>query len=387
MATLVAVGLILAAPAYVQCAGATEGLAACLRSHIMGSGVLSGPDQPHDVAEVDIPPAPVGTLDAKAVEPAVPEPAGASLAPTPGTIAVANLVPGPPPASETVELTPPPGSVEAVIVPPPPASVPAAQLASSPAVAAPSDVEETGAVGILGQGPTPAISAAPVSLVATPGQLIAEVLPPQPLLPTSASLAPTDGNIGVSTTSASAPPSGVRIAPTPGSLHLTASEPVGDDTPYIATLAAPGGLVTLSQSAPPPPSPGVSVDVAAFDTVPLPTGSLSAAGVAFANSSDTTSVALIAEATPPPPGRLVAAAPAAPPPQAPTAVTVDAPPAPDTPVLPVQPPAPEVPTPPVPADPPPARILVEDPRYPSVILMPPPNTGENSSIITLQLGG
>ena len=187
------------------------------------------------------------------------------------------------------------------------------------------------------------------------------------------------------------PPSLAALSPLPGVISGQGSAALGNGSEAVANIAAPSGAINAEGGAAAINDPAAQVALvepagklrasgAATvlpDTLPAMLtpnpGAPAAAGSIGGNVAPLAAATLEAELTPP--AQIVPEPVVAPPP---------------TPVLPapklVPRPAPVAKAAPI-AKPKtgPIRVLKYDPRYPSVTVLPPPNTGSNSSFATLEL--
>ncbi|HWA17833.1 MAG TPA: hypothetical protein VG757_02450 [Devosia sp.] len=248
--------------------------------------------------------------------------------------------------------------------------------------------------------PPPSVEVAPVlgslSAAATTGEVVpppevdlsgqdmelAIAVTPQLGATGTAALDATGGTIAVTIPHASTPENGTRLNASGGMLSAASGPPEAPNSVAVPFDGPPGSLTadaaygaldpttTANLSAPAATIAGADAAPQALPPIVAPfgetAGTLSASASTAADNQLALAMLTPLEAPEPPP--LPRPREDDPPP------VVDPPPAPEP--APVPPPRPE------PAPPP----FADDPDFPSVTVLPPPATGENSSIITLTLG-
>ena len=348
-ATLLVAGGILVGPAILDCAHQSGSVGACLRAKVGQAGLLN--DQPPasssvPVVSVDLPVPPLmapepqrpqGWLEANANEYEAPLSTGsAQLTPPIGAIgARGNLTPKPMPQG-SADVRAPAGVVAAngQTLPPPEAT---AQVALE---------QPPGRLAAAGDTPLAAPDRAQVALAQPNGRLDAS----------GTIVARPDGTF-------------VDLSAEPGAIGANgAALPGTHETSADVAVVAPTGRITLDGL----DAPGTSASALADPT--MTKGAAAVTGSITSAATKHGAVALEAEAempqTIPAP---VVAVPAGPPLPVPKVIAKPKPPK-----------AAAVTTPPKTG---PKRVIRADPRYPNVIVLPPPPpiAGANSSFATLQI--
>jgi len=336
VATLLVAGGILVGPAVLACSRDASTVGSCLRSKATDAGLIHAPA----VVDAKAPSRPDGWLAADATEYTAPPAAAASLAAGGGDIVAGGTAAPLPALSGQAEISLAPGTLAAT--------------ASAPSAPAPVEVALAEPPVPTGQGTAGTASAAGASsyLVAPRGSLAVDgAAPLVPAVKADAAMAADLGTLsadgsapaGVSTPGRSlmvAAPGGLAAA---GTAPSSAPQAVAKLSPAIGQVLAAGSV----QSAPPLGQSSLQ----APPPLPVPAPTLKA---------ELSSVSSIEQVAPQPvlirPETMVAA------PGAPVHKSASI------------------------AKAPPLRPIPKyDPRFPNVIVLPPPNSGADSSITSLEL--
>jgi pilus assembly protein FimV len=325
-ATLLVAGGILAGPTIMACSSQGGSIGACLRDRLDQSGLVAPkPPAAPPVAPAEPPARDAGWIEANATEYEAPLPGVADLRGPPGALGAGGSATSHPSISAAIAIAPGPQTIAG------------------------------GGVASGGAG-----SATEVALAETPGQLGAGGGITDAGTPATVALAPAPGQLGagggVTDVTSSA---NVALAPAPGQIGATGSVARPATAPDIVAFAAPTGSLSASGAEGASVTAGAPADAS---SVPLPD-----IGGAVGSSAIAAGVTLQAALEPPP--------------AAPKLVAVDPP------IL-LTTPLPELDTPVAVVPPPedaPRKIPKYNPRYPNVIVLPPPATGSNSSFAVLEV--
>ncbi|HVY52433.1 MAG TPA: hypothetical protein VHA07_12845 [Devosia sp.] len=368
LATLLVAGGIVAGPALVDCTGTPAGLGACLHAKAVDNGLL------HETlpSAMPAPGRPAGWIEANATEYDAPGVSGAILSPKAGRIGAGGLAPSSGELTADVSISPDRGGLlagGASFAPAPEARLslmgPAGELRASLS---------------LPQSPRPAR----VALGDQAGRIWAGRIGPSVAVDARVVLQGPSGELGAGA-SAESPSLPAAIALNEGTGSMAVGIPLGPSVATLPAWLAPGpGRVGASGDTPVPPSPRAA-DIAPGG------GTLSAGGAAPAGNQPLVP-AVPEPMIPPPPmpaplprdwSTLEAALPTDQPLEQ-IAVMPAAP----SPELVVSPPVHAAPGRSNAAAPRSAALRAVpryDPRFPNVIVLPPPDTGENSSFATLEV--
>jgi hypothetical protein len=386
VATCVVVVGILAAPAIVDCSREPGGLGACLRGKLDDSGLLGKKPTVPVVTTAEVPvvvpvprPRPAGWIEANATEYHPDPPAVAVLSGDSGILAAHGLAPTVPKAEALVALVEPDGILDAT--------------GDAGAIAPDGTVALAGEDGLLaanGTVPTANAPDAQVALAEPQGQLtvggdaMALTMPDA-----TVALAPPTGIVlatGRAPTNAAAVAL-VAIADQPGTLDVHGLLPQ-PPTNADAILRPPKGKLSASMSPLVPNAPAVAeltIDAGSVLALGAGSGVTGASALALPSQQPEpptvigdigpqTSTDALATITPAPSSIELGT----PPPIQPSVVLIGGPTdaAPEQPTTIIDAPKP---------NPQRSRLVENNPAYPDVLVLPPPNTGEHSSFGTLQL--
>jgi len=339
VATLLVAGGILAGPSILECGRDGGTFGACLRAKAAGAGLIHAPV----VADPDKTSSrPDGWIAADATEYVSPPPATANLTAGAGAVAADGSVASPRGPSGSTAMARAPGALTATAGPSP--------------VSSPTDIALAAPPSPAGQGA--AITAGPAGasadLLGPPGSVIVTgAVPLAPLAKAEATVAAMPGVLTTEGAIAPAPPVPARSAmiAAPGAVDATSAAP-SSPPQAVAALSPVLGEISAAGDVPSTP-PTAQVDLLAPPPLPVPAPTLKA---------ELPTLSSIEQVAPRPvelvPSVIVPAVKA--PPRRAASI--------------VEKPKPFV-----------RPVPKYNPRYPNVIVLPPPNTGADSSITTLEL--
>lgn len=213
VATLVAVGGILAGPSILECSKDAAGLGACLRTKVIESGLI--PAEPKPIEQPDAPAPPTGWMEANANEYEPPLASPVELAGLPMELAVTEVAPALEPIA-TVPVMPAAEFATAALVP------------STAPVAV--DLEGPSAGFTVAGAPADEVPTIDVALAGPAGQMTTAVpLPVAPIEGAAALVQPDELPTGALTATEPLP-----VVPAPVELHAEAVvEPVPEPEPIV----------------------------------------------------------------------------------------------------------------------------------------------------------